>query len=116
MIAYIGRSHEALPEAAKIGLEVARRFDAGDALADDVVEARKSCWHFIDDRRAQTGTEDRPCAAVRAVLCLLEDRVRPGIDADLLVEFFMECMEKFEGAHRDAKSLLRDIFPDRGDV
>lgn len=111
MLAYLSLMSQPLPEVAARNLDIARQFLNGSLLRESLFEARVSCWKYLDLRKASTDITKPEYCAIRAVICLLDDRPGDGGDAVDLIDFFLDVANKFEDQSENADRLLRQSFP-----
>lgn len=110
MIAYLSLIRAPLPDVAARGLAVARQFQDGAVGPDQLVEARVSCWKYLDERKATTDFKTPEHCAIRAVIFLLYDRPEPGEGVGDAIDLFLRLANKYEDHSNLAGLLLKQSF------
>jgi hypothetical protein len=100
-----------LPPIAVEALDVARRFQAGDAPAAELTAERVRCWQHLRERGHTSQLEDDETVAIRATLCALYAEPGSGETAGDLLPWFLVLVNRLEDRSSDELALLKRHFP-----
>ena len=100
-----------LPDVAKQGLEVAKRYWTGKGTEQEVEAARVRSWEYIDAAPGGGSLENQNVCATRAVICLLFPNWAAEEGEDHL-HWFVEVLNKVEDHWDELAAMLERRFAD----
>jgi len=109
MVSYLGLMEGPLPDAAREGLAVAKRFIAGEASYPDLETASDRCWTRLKSLDHRYDFSNPENLAIRAAWCTLST-MPTKTDLRQTIEYFLQFADRIEDHSSEIQTLLERHF------